>query len=814
MPKVDGFSFWLGFAAAWAVVFILWTQRKPLGALQARLRDSWERLRVRLTAGTERNFRDDVLRYAQTAHLAGALFQLDQLAIPQRFLQLPPAFDPDQPPPDDDLNTIIPQLPDWPELAGIYDGPALNLRDVLGSKDPLVVLGGLGSGKTTTLAMIASRAAAGDEALFPESPTPIFVHAADLDFTPSPKADVATPLIGAAQARASLLTAANLARHLRMRLRRAPCLVLIDGLDELAFEGVQAVADWLKVFRDTYPQHRVIAACGLSGFGPLTALGFAPVFLAPPNALGTQTLASQWAREWQASLGKQRKRAALDVDPSILLGWLNIGGQGRTVGELTLRLWGALSGDIPGPRPADWLAAFVRRHALNAVELTALRLIALRVLARRDGAGIPRSDAREILLPLVTKSAGGKAELEPGVILDSLITRRLLMRIGRDRIGFTHGLLTVFFASEAIEDVGAAEPEAHPLWIEVLGLYASRGDLTPIAARQLQQPVDALHTSLFATASWLRDAPARAPWRGEVFKRLSRLMLDPIQPESLRERALAALVASQDPTVARFFSQTLAGSEPFARRMGALGLGALREPSAIPQLASALNDPYLDVRWAAALALAVLGSDAAIETLRRGLMQSDLSIKLASAQALARNPENGFAILSEALGEPAHETRRAAYFGLADTGLPEARALIEQGRVNDTEWLVRNAAAELFESRFEKARPAPQPYTPPEHQAWLVAWAADLGVGVPPGRGAIDLLNRALTEGEPEVRIAAAEALAMLGDPVAARELYHVLGDPREPLVRDAAFRALAAISMQSGQRLAAFALDGRTRAA
>lgn len=810
MPNIDGFSFWIGFAAAWAVVFVLWTQRRSLAAVQARLQVAWDGLRVRLTAGTEHNFREDVRRYAQTAHLGGALFQLDSLKIEPRFLQPPPAFDPNEPPPDDDLNTIIPELPDWPELAGIYDGPTLTLRDVLSGKDPLVIIGGLGTGKTTTLALLASQAASGDETLFPDSPTPIFVHAADLDFTPTPKTDEATPLIAAAQARASLITAANLARHLRMRLRRAACLILIDGLDELPYDGVQAVADWLRVFRSTYPQHRVIAGCGLTGFGPLTALGFAPVAIAPPNAHNTQALAAHWADAWQNGLGRQRKRAALDVDPSILLGWLNIGGQGRTVGELTLRIWGALSGDIPGPRPADWLSAFVRRHSLNAIELTALRLLALRVLGRRDGVGLPKGEARELLLPLVTKNANGKAELEPGVILDSLVSRRLLARVGRDRIGFAHGLLTAHFAAEALEDIGVAEPEAHPLWAEALGLYAMRGDLTPIAAQMLQQPADALHTNLFAVAGWLRDAPARAAWRGDVFRRLSRLMLDPVQPESLRVRALAALVASQDPTVARLFAQTLAGSEPFARRLAALGLGALREPAAIAQLAAALNDPYLDVRWAAGLALAVIGSDAAIETLRRGLGQSDLSIKMASAQALARNPEQGFTILSEALGKPEHETRRAAYFGLADVGSNEARALIEDGRIHDPEWLVRNAATELFETRFEKARPAPTPYTPPEHQAWLVAWAAGLGAGVPPGRGAIDLLNRALGEGEPEIRIAAAEALAMLGDPVAARELYRVLGDPREPLVRDAAFRALAAISAQSGQRLAAFGIDAR----
>lgn len=130
----------------------------------------------------------------------------------------------------------------------------------------------------------------------------------------------------------------------------------------------------------------------------------------------------------------------------------------------------------------------MRRHSLNAIELTALRLLALRVLGRREGVGLPRGEARELLLPLVTKNANGKAELEPGVILDSLVSRRLLARVGRDRIGFAHGLLTAHFAAEALEDIGVAEPEAHPLWAEALGLYAMRGDLTPIATQLLQQP--------------------------------------------------------------------------------------------------------------------------------------------------------------------------------------------------------------------------------------------------------------------------------------------------------------------------------------
>jgi HEAT repeat protein len=74
---------------------------------------------------------------------------------------------------------------------------------------------------------------------------------------------------------------------------------------------------------------------------------------------------------------------------------------------------------------------------------------------------------------------------------------------------------------------------------------------------------------------------------------------------------------------------------------------------------------------------------------------------------------------------------------------------------------------------------------------------------VPPGRGAIELLNQALGDEDETIRIAAAECLAGLGDPLAARELYSVLRTPNDPLIRDAAFRALTTISAMSGQRLA-----------
>ncbi|MBL8057896.1 MAG: HEAT repeat domain-containing protein, partial [Anaerolineales bacterium] len=181
----------------------------------------------------------------------------------------------------------------------------------------------------------------------------------------------------------------------------------------------------------------------------------------------------------------------------------------------------------------------------------------------------------------------------------------------------------------------------------------------------------------------------------------------------------------------------------------------------------------------------------------------DDGVRQACAQALARHAEAGHAVLKEGLAHPDLATRRAAILGLGEIGGEAALQIVEERQRQEQEWYVRSAANEVI-NRLKEAPPdvTPRPYTPPESQGWLVSWAAVRGMGVPPGRAAVEVLNRALREGEEGTRLAAADALARLGDPAAALPLYTALRDPEFPLVRDAAYRALARISAASGQRL------------
>ncbi len=807
LPPIDVFSFWLGFAAAALLAFVLFSFREPLGRARAALRATLRRLREELLGGMERRVREEVTQQAQTAHLAAAIFTLDQILVPPRLLIPPPPIDPTVPPGDEDLTAIIPNLPEWPDLPGLYRVPTLTVEEALAGRTNVVVLGAPGSGKTTLLAHLASRAAAGDEALFPGNPTPIWVHAGDLPLPVPAEGDVAQPLVAAAQMRASALTAPQIPGHLLRRLKQGACVVFVDGVDELPPAHVAEVAAWLQAFLKTYDAHRLIVAAGQWGYAPLvTRCGLAPVHMAPWGPADFAALIRKWGGWLDEARAKNRFTGPGQVEPAILRGWVSGNNQGRSVFEVTLKLWAAFTGDARGNRPGHWLDAYRLRLGIGArpEEAQALGLAALAMLADAGHLGVAQAD---LVQACNAAFAGpdGKPGAEGEALVDRLLRQRLLLRRAHDRVCFRHPLLLAHSAAAALaQHLDRLPTPVPPAWEAVLYFFAGSGDLTPVVGQILPPPPDLLYTNLLLCARWLRDAPATAPWRTEVFRRLSRLLIEKALPEALRLRALAGLVAANDPAVMALFKQVLASPDPFNRRLGTLGLGASGEPTMVPFLEPLFADPYLDVRWAAALALAVIASEPAVDALVQGLMQGEDAVRQACAQALARLPEEvGHPLLRQAVQEADLNTRHAAVWGLLATRADWALTLLNDMQINEKEWLVRNAAIEAVAQWETPPDRAPKPYVAPDSQGWLVAWAASQGTGVPPGRGAVEVLNRALREGDTANRCAAAAALSHLCDPALTRELYPALRDP-EPLLREAAFSALAQVAAAAGQRLPA----------
>jgi HEAT repeat protein len=123
--------------------------------------------------------------------------------------------------------------------------------------------------------------------------------------------------------------------------------------------------------------------------------------------------------------------------------------------------------------------------------------------------------------------------------------------------------------------------------------------------------------------------------------------------------------------------------------------------------------------------------------------------------------------------------------------------------LEDDQWYVRNAAEQAF--REAEGLEGSGAIHHPEADAltWLVQWAATKGEGVPAGPSSRQVLIRALQEGDPINRIAAAQTLGNLGHVPALKPLYSALKD-QDDKVRAAAYESLTDLQIRLGAHLPA----------
>jgi hypothetical protein len=88
----------------------------------------------------------------------------------------------------------------------------------------------------------------------------------------------------------------------------------------------------------------------------------------------------------------------------------------------------------------------------------------------------------------------------------------------------------------------------------------------------------------------------------------------------------------------------------------------------------------------------------------------------------------------------------------------------------------------------------PRPLPPLTHLPWLIAFAAERGMGISPGKPAYEMLYRALKEGSQDQVQAAIYYLSLRGDDSAAPSLYQVFFSDRGEL-REMAYEALMSVA-------------------
>jgi len=724
------------------------------------------------------------------------------------------------------------------EAAAMAVGPRLMpLHQTLEGHPRLIILGDSGMGKTATLGYLALVCATAferdekrrvDPGLVPEfvcKRLPLYVVLSAMDWGEAdqeeaveegedvevvaeraevPRSSEPDDLIRAAVS--AVGGGAGYTGALRQYLETGRAIILVDGWDELMPHQRGLAAVWLGELAAASPGNVWLVAVGTRGYAPLTEVGFVSLQLAPWDGMQVETFAQRWV---EACAPEEKSSTLLH---SLETGLQCVARLGDSPLELSLRAFVYLSDrQMPEGRAALFgraLELLLEEQAqqeeepwwLAACHAT-LGQVALEL--QQGGRSVVSGEEIEAFVEAALPPHEERPVRAAGRVFQALTGERGLFRsVGSRRYTFVHPLWQAYLAARqlvAFEPGTLVEWLEDPRWSEVFRFYAELGDMRPLVEAWLRTPDDVFYTRLCMLGSWIGAAPEGAAWREGAMAILARVFLQSSIHAPTRRALGEALAMTGISGVSYFLKQALKRPGAEVRIAAVLGLSRVAQEADIPVFEAALADEDISVRKAAVRALAQFGTDAALRRLATVLLAGDDELRPVAAAALARCGEEAVELLHELVDSEDVMTRRAVVFGLAQLG---ARDTLQRMEREDGQWIVRTAATTALEEleAQEKAPGAP-PLPDIEQLPWLISWAANRGEGVGLGDAARQMLQRALLEGDAQIRVAAAQALIRVGCPDDVQALRAALADS-DSLVADTAFEVLEEIGKRYDLRI------------
>lgn len=813
--QIEPVSFVIGFITATIFWWLIARARPLLAETRQAIKERNEAAQLHRSSDVEDNHRRFTLRRAQGMHLAAQLFALDEILQEPLLIAPPPIPEPGGAAATmDAVGQALPYLPVWPELAAIYNAVTMTLPQALSGGRNIVVTGKPGSGKTVALAHLASLTANRSDQLGDlKDMVPFLLHVADIKLPVADQKNVLDAIVEVSAPSAALLDFGRLNNFIQLCFRGGRALLLLDGCDELTPEGQQSVSDYLRLLFEAYPATRVVTTGSFESLDGLIGLGFAPLAIMAWNSDRDDSFVNRWGELWSQFVATESwvQTGAEQVDPILLNSWLAADNAGLSPFELTLKVWGAYGGDSLGPQVSEAIATHIRRLAPSNTPLAALETLAMQVTLGSQPIFDPHKarewvksfealeemppeneeeqkekaeseSETEAAAPATPKRKKDKSKTAPAPsfgLLSKMASSGLLVSHPNNKMRFVHPVVGGFLAGHALSGYHPGESIINqPDWIgKILALHylASTADVSGLVNNMLEWSRLPMHRPLLTAAGWLKDAPREAVWRGKVMAALAALLQTEGLPLSLRGQAIAAFALSNDPGAAALFRQLASTLSFELMQLCALGSGALRDTKAVHTLEGMLSVPNLAVRQAACLALVSIGTNESLEAVARALLNGDESLRRAAAEALANDRVEGHAMLKDGATLADILLRRAVVYGLARVQEPWAKELLEKMRIEDEQWVVRNAASEVLDNKANYKARAPRPLGEPSQTPWLIEFAGKQGIGISPGAPVTDILLKALKSEDPDMRLAALPYLKQTPNEGVVAQLYEAM---------------------------------------
>lgn len=718
-----------------------------------------------------RRYHLNVYIRAQEMHLLGSAFPMDEVLVQPVILPPPVQINPDSTvASSSQTHQQLPYLPDWPEFMAPYCVKPIPVRDLLKGGKNVALIGLPGTGKTFTLAYLASLIAKLDPSMnFLGTPLPILLHARDLIEFPR-GAKPLDQIIDITLKYAPDLPANILEGLLIEAFTNNSAVLLIDGLDELPRSLINDCYNIVDAILQQYPHIKVVVTGPLDFLDGFLSLNFAPLAMCfwnrPTLYEYIKKISQAYFSRFQPELTDEEK----EILTTTAFNWISQHQPfARSPLEYTLQTVSILTGIETGATSFDILNKYINQMVPVPATRASLEVLAYQTIISENPV-INKYEIDHYVPELVqsdpetTPLPEGAINARPSKALALVSKKIILQQTLRGNIFFTHPVFLGFLGSNALIRNGQcasifSQPDWSPKEI-ALKYLAHMIDTTQYIHMNEMDENAPLYNKLFSIAHWLGESKTGVIFRPQVMRRLAQIVSSENQPFSIRAKAMAGIVFANEKNITGLFRQYLTTGSTVVKVLAAYACGILQDPGLFKELSALLSDPDQHVRVAASSAIARWDYPQAQDLTARILVQADEYMRRAAAEILTLNPVEGMQTLLDGTTHNDILVRRACVYGLGLIDKPWSRDALQKLQVEDGQWVIRNTAAQAIENLnnidAHMPRQQPAPYSAP----WVINFSTQNGTGISPTASPVPALLQVLHSGTDEEKIGAMDYLS------------------------------------------------------
>lgn len=763
--QLEKISFFIGFFTATILWFVFLYIKKWLPSINDFIKNTLRLIRQQQLSGISISVKKYALHKAQTNHIAFSLFSHQEISIKPKLLAIKQDFRIDKENIfGSETENLIPFSPDTPFLSRNYQVPELIITDALQKNASLIITGMPGIGKTFTLAdLIISICLQKPEAGLLINKTPLYFDIQDINESqisdPDKKQKVHKILYDVFIKKVSTNNKSRLERFIQTELNDNNIILVIDGFDLLSRPEFDVYKMFLHQVVEEYKDIQIVVTAS-TYWANLESLQFIPLAVKPFSNAEIERLYHTWIQKWNMDI--LASGDDLSFEQVILYNWVSKYKQPLTKLEYTLLIWGALEGNLRGT------------NTLSLYENYFIKFL---------GNKFNREKTGELAHEYIEKET---SLLKSNVMINNPILESLINNgvIGYSTSNYTYfkhpdllGYLASFYSFEPAFQKTVSDLFSWGSLTSYFGFRVSREANSAWADHWIFDDTPPLFQNLLLIGNWLRHTSPKSAFRLNLIKKIISLIQNNNVSPHIRLRFLTVFAFANDSSGSLFVKQMLNSTDDNSKMLAAIAAAIFTpDDKIIPDLINALNTNNIYLQKCLCLALTSFENELSLHTLGKMLLSGEESIRKLIAENMAAKPGVGHDILKDAMTMDDILVRRSALFGLIRINEPWAYEIIEKTSVEDSQWVVRNVAAQALESFIQdEYKPIPEKYSPYYDDAWLVEYASSKQQGISPDFPPNNIISQALKDESISNKLNALNFVPRFYDESYYADIYHAI---------------------------------------